>query len=122
MWRRITGKSLSLDFRSRTVRFVKKGSSCHLAAAKFDASASCVIKLMNCLARTGSLRPARQGRPPGKQLDAHRDFLIDSVKGQPDIIMPELSERLREAHGLEADPAVSHPLMWQPYVASRQIM
>lgn len=100
------GKPLSLDFRCRIVRFVKKGNSCHAAAEKFDVSPSCVIKLMNRLARTGSFKPARQGRPPGKQLDAHRDFLIDRVKGQPDITMPELSERLREAHGLEVDPAV----------------
>jgi len=100
------GKPLSLDFRCRIVRFVKKGNSCHAAAEKFDVSPSCVIKLMSRVRVTGSVEPARQGRPPGSRLDCARDFLVDTVEAHPDITMPELSERLLEAHGVDVDPAV----------------
>ena len=100
------GKPLSQDLRRRIVCFVEQGNSCHVAAEKFDVSVSCVIKLMKRLRATGSFAPARQGRPPGSRLDDARDFLVDTVEARPDITMPELSERLSEARGLEVDPAV----------------
>jgi len=100
------GKPLSLDLRQRIVRFVEAGHSCRSAAAKFDVSASCVVKLMQRWRRTGSFAPARQGRPVGGRFDGLHDFLIRTVEAQPDITMPELAERLWQAHTLEADPSV----------------
>lgn len=100
------GKPLSLDLRRRIVCYVEQGNSCHAAARKFDVSVSCVIKLMNRVRATGSFEPARQGRPRGSQLDDARDFLVKTVEARSDITMPELSECLLEARGLEVDPAV----------------
>jgi transposase len=69
-------------------------------------SASFAVKLAARHARTGSLAPAPQGRPPGTgKLAPYRDFLIGRVKAKPDITMPELAAELERQHGIEADPA-----------------
>lgn len=100
------GRPLSLDLRGRIIRFVESGNRCRAAAAKFDVSPSCVIKLMARWRRTGSLEAAPQGRPAGSRLDTHRDFLVRTVEARPDITMPELAECLWQAHAVEANPAV----------------
>jgi hypothetical protein len=44
---------------------------------------------------TGSLAPARQGRPPGGgKLAPYRELLIGWVERDEDITMPELADRL----------------------------
>jgi hypothetical protein len=49
-------------------------------------------------ARTGSITPERQGRPPGKgPLSAHADVLISWVDAEGDVTMPELAVRLFRA-------------------------
>jgi transposase len=69
-------------------------------------SASFAVKLAARHARTGSLQPVPQGRPPGTgKLAPYRDFLIGRVKQKPDITMPELAAELEKHHGIEADPA-----------------
>jgi transposase len=69
-------------------------------------SPSFSVKLVARHARTGSLEPAPQGRPPrtGK-LDPYRAFLIGRVQAKPDITMPELAAELAARHGVEVDPA-----------------
>ena len=100
------GKPLSLDLRRRIVAFVDAGHSCRAAATRFDVSPSAAIKLVRLWRQTGSVEPAPQGRPPGSRLDAVRHFLIGTVERQPDITMPELAERLLQAHAIEAAPPV----------------
>ncbi len=99
------GKPLSLDIRQRIVAYVEAGHSCRAAAAKFDVSPSFVVKLMQRWRRTGSLEPARQGRPPGGRLLPVHGFLRRTVEARPDITMPELAIALFEAHGVVADPS-----------------
>lgn len=99
------GKPLSLDLRGRIVTFVEVGNSCRAAAAKFDVSPSFVVKLLQHWRRTGSIEPARQGRPPGGRLVPFEGFLVRSVEARPDITMPELAERLMAEHGVAADPS-----------------
>jgi transposase len=49
------------------------------------------------MAETGSLAPARQGRPPGAgKLAAHRAQLIEWVEREADISLPELAARLAQ--------------------------
>jgi len=80
------GKGYSLDLRERIVAHVAAGGSRRGAARQFEVSDSCAVKLMARMDRTGSLEPARQGRPPGDgKLAAHRDFLIEQVEARPDI-------------------------------------
>ncbi len=56
---------------------------------------------------SGSLAPARQGRPPGGgKLVPYESFLIQTVEARPAITMPELAARLLEQHGVGAAPAM----------------
>jgi transposase len=100
------GKSYSADLRDRVAAFVKGGHSRRAASRQFGVSESFAIKLMQRMAKFGSLLPAQQGRPPGRgKLAAYEAFLIRAVKETPDITMPELSARLQAEHGVKAQPA-----------------
>lgn len=100
------GRSYSVDLRARVVSFVEGGQSRRAAAARLGTGESFAIKLMQRVARTGSLEPAKQGRPAGTgKLAPYRGFLIGVVEETPDITMPELCERLLAAHDVTVDPA-----------------
>jgi transposase len=91
------GKSHSADLRQRVVTMVSAGQSCRAAARHFAISDSSAIKLMQRRERTGTIAPARQGRPPGSgKLSPYRDFLVAQVEAKPDITMPELAPTSRE--------------------------
>ncbi|MDF0604036.1 helix-turn-helix domain-containing protein, partial [Psychromarinibacter sp. C21-152] len=77
------GKPLSLDLRRRIVACVEAGQSRRAAAAKFDVSPSFVVELMRRYRKTGSLEPARQGRPPGGRLAPLHHYLIETVEVRP---------------------------------------
>lgn len=100
------GKSYSLDLRERVSHFVSSGGSRRQAASHFDVSPSFAVKLWRRRERTGSLEPAKQGRPSGGgKLASHRDFLIAQVEKHPDITMPELAAILEAGRGVTASPA-----------------
>ncbi len=76
------------------------------AARHFHVSASFVMKLMARARVTGTIEPARQGRPPGRgKLTPFAGFLGTRVDAEPDITMPELAEALFETHGVRVTPA-----------------
>ena len=62
------GKSSSVDLRVRIVGEIERGQSCRAAARRFGVSAATAVRLAQRKARTGSLAPARQGRPAGSGL------------------------------------------------------
>jgi transposase len=100
------GRSYSLDLRSRLVARVAGGQSRRGAAADLQVSPSFSVKLVARHRRTGTLKPQRQGRPPGTgKLAPYRDFLMGRVKEKPDITMPELAAELKARHSVEVDPA-----------------
>jgi transposase len=100
------GKSYSLDLRERVIGFVGAGGSRRRAASQFDVSPSFAIKLWRRQEKTGSLEPAKQGRPSGTgKLANHRDYLIAQVQKRPDITMPELAALLEAERGVTASPA-----------------
>ena len=100
------GKPLSIDLRERVLAFVETGYSRRAAGRHFDVSASFVMKFMARVRVTGSIEPARQGRPPGKgKLAPFALFLGTRVDAEPDITMPELAGALFEAHGIRVSPA-----------------
>jgi len=71
------GRSYSLDLRLRIVGHVRAGHSRREAARHFGVSESCAGKLLKRADRTGSVEPARWGRPRGKgKLAPHAAFLI----------------------------------------------
>lgn len=100
------GKAVSADLRRRMVRGVASGKSRRAVAAQFEVAPSTVVKLQARLEKTGSLEPARQGRPKGSgKLGPFREAIIGKVKSQPDITMPDLAIWLEAEHGVTVDPS-----------------
>lgn len=100
------GKSYSLDLRERVFGFVGCGGSRREAASHFEVSPSFAVKLLRRREKTGSLEPAKQGRPSGGgKLAKVRDFLIARVENHPDITMPELAAALEAEKGVKASPS-----------------
>ena len=100
------GKSHSADLRVRVYAEVASGCSRRAAARRFGVSASTGVRLAQRMEKTGSLDPARQGRPPGGgKLAAYRDILIGWVDAQGDITLAELTARLSAEYGVSAHAA-----------------
>jgi transposase len=100
------GKSVSHDLRLRMVRGIAAGKSRRAVAARFEVAPSTAVRLQARFTATGSVDPARQGRPKGSgKLGPYREAILDKVKAQPDITMPDLAAWLEAAHGVTADPS-----------------
>lgn len=100
------GQGYSSDLRVRIIGAIEGGSSCRSAARRFGVSPSTSIRLAQRKAKTGSLEPLRQGRPPGGgKLAPHADLLIGWVKAKCCITMSELAAKLEAARGVTVHPA-----------------
>lgn len=100
------GKCFSDDLRAGIIAKIAAGHSRRAAGRYFGVSESCAIKLKARSEATGSIAPARQGRPPGGgKLAPHLAFLTERVKEKPDITMPELAAELDAERGVSAHPA-----------------
>lgn len=100
------GRAHSSDLRERVYGEIAGGGSRRAAARRFGVSASTGVRLARRMAETGSLTPARQGRPPGGgKLAAHRELLIRWVEAEGDITMPELAARLADERQVIVHPA-----------------
>lgn len=100
------GKPLSMDLRERIVADVQGGNSRRGSACRFGVSASTAVRLQARYEETGSVAPARMGRPlDSGKLGGHRDFIIGRVEDQPDITMPALAALLLAERGIEVDPS-----------------
>jgi transposase len=98
------GKSVSRDLRLRIVRGIAEGKSCRAVARQFAVAPSTAVRVQSRFAATGSVDPAKQGRPKGSgKLGPHGQVILDKVKAQPDITMPDLAAWLEAAHGVTAD-------------------
>ena len=97
---------VSMDLRRRVVNAIAKGKSRRAAAVQFEVAPSTAVRLQQRLDRTGSLEPGRRGRPAGSgKLAPYRDRIINKVKEQPDITMPDLASWLIEREGISVDPS-----------------
>lgn len=100
------GKAVSSDLRVRIVRGIAAGKSRRRVATQFEVSASTAVRVQARYNATGSVAPARQGRPKGSgKLGPYRQVIIDKVKAQPDITMPDLAVWLETAHSVTVDPS-----------------
>lgn len=100
------GQAISNDLRVRMVRGIAAGKSRRAVAAQFEVAPSTAVRLQARYAATGSVEPARSGRPPGSgKLGPYRDAIVDKVKAQPDITMPDLAVWLEAHHGVTVDPS-----------------
>jgi len=100
------GRAVSFDLRLRMVRGIASGKSRRAVAAQFEVAPSTAVRLQARYAATGSIEPARQGRPKGSgKLRPYRDAIIEKVKDKPDITMPDLAAWLEAHHGVTVDPS-----------------
>jgi transposase len=100
------GKPVSYDLRLRMVRGIASGKSRREVATQFEVAPSTAVRVQSRFAATGSVDPAKQGRPEGSgKLGPYREVILDKVKTQPDITMPDLAAWLEAAHGVTADPS-----------------
>ncbi len=100
------GKSVSHDLRLRMVRSIGLGRSRRSVAAQFEVAPSTAVRVQARYEATGSVSPAKQGRPRGSgKLGICREALIEKVKAQPDITMPDLASWLEAEHGVMAVPS-----------------
>lgn len=99
-------KATSSDLRLRMVRGIASGKSRRAVAAQFEVAPSTAVRVQARYNATGSIEPARQGRPKGSgKLWPCREAIIEKVKDQPDITMPDLAVWLEAHHGITADPS-----------------
>ncbi len=100
------GRTISHDLRLRLVRGIADGKSRRAVAAQFEVAPSTAVRLQARYAATGSIEPARQGRPVASgKLGPYRDAIVGKVKARPDITMPELAGWLESEHGVTIDPS-----------------
>ena len=100
------GKSVSLDLRVRLVRGIAAGKSRRSVASQYEVAASTAVRVQARYAATGSVEPARQGRPKGSgKLGLHREAIVAKVKSEPDITMPDLAAWFEAHHGMRVDPS-----------------
>src|SRR3546814_1841018 len=100
------GKAVSSDLRLRMVRGIASGKSRLAVAAQFEVAPSTAVRVQVRYAATGSVEPAKQGRPRGSgKLGPYRQAIVDKVKAKPDITMPDLAVWLEARHGVSVDPS-----------------
>jgi transposase len=104
------GKPSSLDLRERIVADVGAGHSARAAGRVFGVSASTALRLMAAQRTLGSVAPRPQGRQAGTagKLAAHRAFLLEVVRAEPDITLKELAGALLAAAGVRAHVSSLH--------------
>lgn len=100
------GKSYSSDLRVRIYGAIEDGASRRAAARRYGVSPSTSVRIAQRVSATGSVAPARQGRPPGGgKLAPYGTILVRWVEETPDITMRELAAKLAAEHGVVAHPA-----------------
>jgi len=104
------GKPYSMDLRERILAYVGAGHSCRAAARVFGVSASTAVRLAGQQRVQGHIAPKPQGRAPGTagKLAAHKAFLLEVVRAEPDITLRELAGALAEAHGVKVQLSSLH--------------
>jgi transposase len=95
------GRPYSLDLRERVIAAVEGGMSTRQAAARFSIGIATAGAWARLKRSTGSVSPARQGKPKGSVLDVHADFIFGLIDKAPDITLEEIAERLAQERAME---------------------
>jgi transposase len=90
------GKPHPMELRERVVAFVNEGNSNREAARHFRVSPRFVNNMMILHRSSGSLRPARQGHPPGSKLSPHGEWISERVALNGEVTLDELCLELAE--------------------------
>ena len=90
------------DLRVRVIEGVESGESRRAAARRLRVGASSAIRWMQRFNQTGSFSALRGKRKPRSPLAAHRQWLLDLVKTEPDATLGEINARLFDVHALQS--------------------
>jgi transposase len=94
-------KSLSEDLRARVIAAVDGGLSRRAAAARFGVAAASAVRWVREWRETGALRAKRQGGDRrSHRIEAYRDIILAAIEVQVDMTLVELTDLLREKHGV----------------------
>jgi len=93
------GKSYSEDLRLRVVRAVEGGMSRNAAARHFSVGVSSAIRWMQQWRQRGDVRPGSARGTIRSPLKDHRSWLLELARAEPDLVLSEIQERLREQRG-----------------------
>jgi len=96
-------KPYSDDLRERVAASVSGGRSCRETAALFGVSVASVVKWSQRQRASGSAGARRMGRPRGRALDEHRDWLLERIGSGSPVSLRSLSADLAE-RGVSASP------------------
>jgi transposase len=89
------GHCLSGDLRNRVVSEVERGSSRRAAAARFGVSASSAIRWVQAVRKTGTSEAKPQGGDRrSKRIEAHYNFIMETITDRTDVTLAELQELL----------------------------
>lgn len=98
----------SLDLRERVVARVAGGDSCRKVAALFGVSVASVVKWSQRWRATGSAAARPMGASRGRELEAHRAWLLDRLTITPHVTVRALAAELTE-RGIPA----GHVTVWR---------
>lgn len=96
-------KPYSDDLRERVAASVSSGRSCRETAALFGVSVASVVKWSQRQRASGSAAARRMGRPSGRALDGHRDWLLERAVSGSAVSLRSLAADLAE-RGVAASP------------------
>ncbi len=89
------GHCLSGDLRKRVVCEVERGSSRRAAAARFGVSASSAIRWVQAVRKSGTSEAKPQGGDRrSKRIEAHHNFIMETIADRKDVTLAELQELL----------------------------
>ena len=90
-------RAYSLDLRERVIAAVAEGESVRAVGEIFDVSPSFVAKLAQRWRGSGRIDPLKSGgdRRSGA-IEAHRDWLLQTIEQTPDLTLREIRDRLRQ--------------------------
>lgn len=96
-------KPYSDDLRERVAASVLSGRSCRETAVLFGVSVASVVKWSQRQRASGSAAAHRMGRPSGRVLDEHRDWLVERIGSGSPVSLRSLAADLAE-RGVTASP------------------
>jgi transposase len=101
-------RAYSQDLRDRVINAALAGLSARGAAERFGIGEATAILWVRRARLTGEREARKQGQPRRSKLDAHRDYLLETIEATPDLTISELLERLLAERGVKA----SLTLLW----------
>jgi putative transposase len=99
-------RAYSQDLRDRLILAVEReGLSRRAAARRYAVSDATAVRWMQAH-RQGRRSALAQGGDRRSRLPEHRDWLLGQFEAEPDLTLAAVGARLREAHGVAADPGM----------------